>query len=155
MSSVCQEVGTVVDVGDDGYASVRIHRVDACHTCEAKGACHALGGAHKEITLNVENTQGARPGDRVVLSLPEVSVITASATVYLVPAAGLVVGAVLGPQAGPAIGAGGDDAALIGAGIGLLLGLGLTRIVSGRIAGNPRYVPTMVSIESARERRGG
>jgi sigma-E factor negative regulatory protein RseC len=150
MSLICKETGLVTAVDDDGFARVKVHRVEACHSCEAKGPCQALGGKREEVVLRVENTLGAKRGDLVVLGLPEVSVISASAAVYLIPASALIGGALLGADLGPSVGLSSDPAALIGAAAGLLVGLGATWAYSRRISANPKYVPWMIEVRRAR-----
>lgn len=149
MSLECQETGSVVGLDGGGRAQVKILRVDACDACEAKGACHALGGGAKSLVVDVENTLGAEVGDLVVLGMPEVSVVKASTAVYLVPAVGLIGGAFAGWRFG---GMEGDGVALLGALAGLLLGFGLARLWSGHLARDPRYVPTLVRVV---DRTGG
>jgi sigma-E factor negative regulatory protein RseC len=142
VSSVCQETGLVTGFDKGGRALVRIRRVEACHTCAAKGACQALGGRTEEMTIPVENTLGVQVGDSVILGLPEGSVIKASAAVYLLPAGGLVGGAMA--AWGLAGTRGGDGMALIGAGAGLLLGLAAARIMTRKMAKDPCYQPKLV-----------
>ncbi len=143
MSRECQETGEVVTLHGRDRAQVKIRRVDACDTCDAKGACRALGGGARSLVVDVENTLGAEVGDLVVLGMPEVNVVKASAAVYLVPAAGLIGGAYAGWRFG---GMDGDGFALLGALAGLLLGFGLARLWSGRLARDPQYIPTLVRV---------
>lgn len=150
MSAVCRETG-VVDRVDRGFAHVSIERVDACNTCESKGACQTLGGKAKDIVIKVENTVGAAAGDRVVLELAEVSVIQASAAVYLIPAVGLTGGAVLGAEMGLGFLSKGDGATLVGAVLGLLVGFGLSHLIARRIASNPELTPRLLEITSTTE----
>ncbi len=146
MSHVCKEAGVVVRA-EAHHIYVRIERADACHGCEAEGACRTLGGKAKAVELRVENTLDAKPGDTVVLALPEVNVLKASAAVYLIPAATLIGGALAGNRIGP----GEDLSALLGAAAGLLVGLGLSRLIGRRLGDDPRYVPKLVEIISPRE----
>lgn len=144
--SICRETGVVVDVDVAGLVHVRIDRADACAHCESKGACHALGGANKTITLKVPNTVSAQVGDHVVVALPEVSVIKASAAIYLLPALTLMAGALLGAAVGPRWDIDPNGGALAGVVLGLALGLGALRLIGRGLAGDPRYAPTLVEI---------
>ena len=142
MSNTCQETGLVTGFDEDGHALVKIRRVDACHSCAARGACQALGGQSKEMLIPVDNTLDVQVGNSVILGLPEVSVVKASAAVYLLPASGLIGGALTAwklaaPQSG-------DGMVLIGAIAGLLLGLIAARILTKKMATDPRYQPKLI-----------
>ena len=52
MSSICRETGEVVARDKKGRVQVKIERVDACETCDAKGACKALGGGSPAIVIS-------------------------------------------------------------------------------------------------------
>ncbi len=148
MSHACQEIATVIGLESSGRAVVKIRRAEACHSCAAKGACHTLGGKTQDISLVVENTLEAKPGDEVVLSLDESAVIKASAVLYLVPAAGLVVGAMSGWALGHQWGYGTDPSSIVGAIVGLALGLGLTRLAGARMSKETKYLPRLTAISS-------
>ncbi len=150
MSVSCQEVAMVTEVTKEG-AVVKIRRAEACHACAARGACQSLGGKTEDISLVVENTLDARPGDMVVLTLPESSVIKASAVLYLLPASGLVAGALAGWLLGPKMGFRTDPASIIGSLVGLVVGLGLAHLAGKRMGRDKRYIPRLTAIKS----RGG
>ncbi|MBD3336768.1 MAG: hypothetical protein GF355_14745 [Candidatus Eisenbacteria bacterium] len=146
MSSTCREEGIVAEVLPGDRALVSIHRAEACHSCSAQSACVALGGRTREMRLEVANTVGARPGDRVRLALAEADVVTASLLVYMLPAATLVAGALIGywlAQQGPWSE---NSAALLGAAGGLILGLGGSRFMSRRVMRGSRYVPRLTAV---------
>ena len=148
MSVSCQEIAFVDKLGHDGRAIVTVRRAEACHSCAAQGACNALGGKTQDMTLAVDNDIGARPGDQVVLSLSEASVIKASAVLYLVPAICVIGGAIAGSIHATDLGLDSDLAAIIGSGIGLAAGLGLTAILGARMSKDKQYLPKLVSIKS-------
>ena len=142
MSNTCKENGLVTGFDRIGRALVKIRRVEACLTCAAKAACQAFGGKTKELVIPVDNTLDVKVGDTVVLGLPEISVIKASAAVYLLPALGVTGGALAiwyltGMPSG-------DGIALVGAGVGLLMGLVAARFVTKKMAQDPRYQPKLV-----------
>ncbi len=137
----------VTAVTNEG-AVVKIRRAEACHACAAKGACQSLGGKTEDVSLVVENTLDAKPGDMVVLTLPESSVIKASAVLYLLPASGLITGAIVGWLLGPELGVSTDPASIAGCLAGLLAGLGLAHLVGKRMGRDKRYIPRLTAIRN-------
>ena len=61
--------------------------------CEKCNACH---GGQKVMNLRLKGR--ARVGDKVVVSLPQAVVTRASAIVYVIPLAGLLLGMLLGDK---------------------------------------------------------
>lgn len=86
-----KEIGEITDV-DRGVATVRIQRNPSCGSCTACG----MGKNQKEMFLKVSNDLGAGLGDWVELDLEAVSLLKASAIVYLIPLIGLIIGVGLG-----------------------------------------------------------
>jgi sigma-E factor negative regulatory protein RseC len=148
MTQTCQEAGVVTETLPEGKVMVRIRRAEACGSCEAKGACAAFGGNTEDITLIVENTLDAEIGDEVVLELSEGAVIKASAAVYLVPAVNLILGGLVGVGVSEFLHTDKDAATLLGAALGLLLGLFISGRIGGKMASNPQFVPTLTAIRS-------
>lgn len=153
MTETCHETAIVTAIAKPGYVRVKIERAEACHGCAARGACTTLGGQKSDLFLEVENTVQAEPGDSVRISLAESSVVTAAAVLYLLPAVGLVVGAFLGNSQAEVMQMPVDPAAALGAGVGLVVGLLGSRLISGRLSRNPQFVPTMVEVVSRGTRR--
>ncbi len=148
MSTSCQEIATVTGLAQDGRAIVQVRRAEACSSCSARGACQTLGGKTQDITLTLKNSLGARPGDQVVLSLPESRVVQASAVLYLFPALGLICGALLGWFFAADSGRESDPPSIIGSFVGLGLGLGLTRLVGNQMSKGEGYLPRLTAIKS-------
>jgi sigma-E factor negative regulatory protein RseC len=146
MSYSCQETAFVTGLSPDGRAVVKVRRAEACQACSAKGACTALGGKTQDMVLVVDNTIGAKPGDSVILTLSEANFIKASAVLYLVPALGLVGGALAGSSFSTELGLKSDPASILGSLAGLVLGLLLTKLLSGKMSNNPKYIPRLTSI---------
>ena len=78
------------------------------------GKCHACIGGKPQTTLVLKGQ--AHVGDAAVVDMPASTVVKASAIAYIIPLAGLLLGAVLGHQAQ------GDD---MGTALGGLIGLAL------------------------------
>ena len=148
MSHSCQENAVVTGISQDGRAVVKVRRAEACQACSAKSACTALGGKTQDVVLVVDNTIGAKPGDSVVLTLSEANFIKASAVLYLVPALGLVGGALAGSTYAAEVGLGSDPASILGSLAGLVLGLVITKLLSRKMSKNPKYIPSLTSIVS-------
>ena len=127
-------------------ARVTIERGEACHACAAQGMCKALGGQTKDLELVVENRIGARPGDRVQLTLAESAVIKASAVLYLLPALGLVGGAGVGWALAQRYAWSADPASIGGAALGLIIGLLLARLLGSRLAKDRTFTPRLTAI---------
>ena len=146
MTHSCAEKGIVTSETSDGRIEVRVSRSEACGSCEAKGACSALGGSTADIILLVENSLDAEIGDEVLLEMAEGAVMKASAAVYLVPAVNLILGGLVGAGLSKLLHADRDAATLLGAALGLLVGLVLSGAIGGKMSKNPTYVPTLLEV---------
>ncbi len=107
--------GRVIAVRE-GVAEVQLTAKSACGSCGAKAVCGS-GSAH---TVNLPAPEGVGPGDTLDLAVPEARLNAGAVVGYLLPATTTLLGAVL-------LSSGGDDIASIGAFIGLVGGLFLTR----------------------------
>ena len=74
-----------------------------CDGCGSHGACKALGGG-KEMEVEALNAVQARPGDQVLLTLEDQSLVKLSFLVYLFPILALIAGAALGQKVAPILG---------------------------------------------------
>ena len=75
-------------------------RSEMCEACASQGACKVLGGG-KEMEVEAINTAQAKPGDQVLLTLEDQSLIKLSFLVYMFPILALIAGAALGQKVGP------------------------------------------------------
>ena len=75
-------------------------RSEMCEACASQGACKVLGGG-KEMEVEAINTAQAKPGDQVLLTLENQSLIKLSFLVYMFPILALIAGAALGQKVGP------------------------------------------------------
>ena len=135
----------VVFTSEGERATVKTFRNEACHSCSASGACHALGGG-KEMEVEVLNYLRAKPGDRVELTLPQTSFVKASLVTYLIPLAALLGGAFLGQALGSKIGWTTDGAAIVLAGAGLALSLPIVYFLNRALTGKEAYIPRITRI---------
>ena len=75
-------------------------RSEMCEACASQGACKVLGGG-KEMEVEAINSAQAKPGDQVLLTLEDQSLIKLSFLVYMFPILALIAGAALGQKVGP------------------------------------------------------
>ncbi len=94
-----EEIGKVLTVDGD-YALVETQRKTTCGGCAAKTSCGTgvigqfIGNRFSQI--RVHNSIGAKPGEEVVLGVPEKILTTASFRFYIIPLVLLVLFALLG-----------------------------------------------------------
>jgi sigma-E factor negative regulatory protein RseC len=129
-----EESGTVVEVRER-TALVRLRRSAACAGCAAAGHCHT-GRSDGEQLLEARNEVGAAAGDAVRVAVSARAVIGASARIYLLPVAGLLVGAA-GAQviASALLSASAGDTA---AGLGGIAGAIAAVLLGRRLGNRPR-----------------
>lgn len=114
----------VVVAVDDSEAVVEVAgRAPACGSCKSADGCQTglMGLSDGPRRYRVANGIGARPGDRVSLSVAEGTVFRASLVSYLWPALLAIAGAAAGQWLA------GDGGALAGTLFGLILGFVLLR----------------------------
>jgi sigma-E factor negative regulatory protein RseC len=105
--------------GDHAWVDVD----SGCSNCGKTSSC-GLGDGHGKRLQRVRNTVGARIGDRVVLSVPDGTVLAAAFRAYLLPIALALIGAAVGTTVGD------ERAAAAGAMVGLAAGWLLLRQAS-------------------------
>jgi sigma-E factor negative regulatory protein RseC len=88
-----EETGKVVEIRDQ-LALVSTAAKGACHSCSARGICHA--GGDKTMVAEAWNPLGAQVGDTVSIHLSSRSVLGAAFLLYLVPLLVLLGGVILG-----------------------------------------------------------
>jgi len=141
-----EETGRVIRVHAD-QAWVETTPQSTCGGCSAHGGCgipvlaRILG--RRSAPVCVANHLGVAAGDRVVIGISETGLVRGSLAVYLVPLAGLLLGATgarwLALSTGQA-----EAAAIIGGLAGFLAGLAWVRRFSRRIAADARYQAVLV-----------
>ena len=115
------EEGLVVGV-DGEVAQVRVARGSSCGGCSEKGACSPLDPAGQEIVIHVENRLDVHPGQRVVVGVEENMVLRGAMWIYALPLVTFFSGYWLGGRLAPA-GGGESNSAIVGALIGLVVGI--------------------------------
>ncbi len=123
-----------------GVTRIQVQPAAACAGCGSRGSCTSASASAKPQFVDVRLPAPAVPGAQVTLSLPESSIALAAVLGYLLPAIGLLLGAVIA-----AVLFTGDLPAVLGAVLGLLAGLLGVRFASGRFCGStmtPRVCPS-------------
>jgi len=126
-------------------ATVMTHRGSACGSCEAHGACKAMGGG-REMLVEALNQAQASVGDHVEISIEETSVLKASVFVYLTPVVMLLIGAAVGKMLGARLEMDTDLAAFVFGAIVFALALVIVRQGGRKLGGQPKYVPIVTRI---------
>lgn len=151
MATTCHEEATVTGDAPGGRIQVTVERGEACHACQARGACQALGGQTRDIVLLVDNDLDANPGDRVRITMAETAVIKASLVLYLFPALGLIGGAAAGFAVGESLELPTDPSAIFGALGGLILGFLVSWLMGSRMSRNKAFTPRLTAITGRSE----
>lgn len=117
---------------DRGEALVQTEQRSACSGCGARTGCGtsllARVFGHKPARLRVANPIAAEPGERVIVGLSERGLVRASMLLYVLPLAGMLLGALGGELMVHRLGLGGGEAlSILGGLLGLISGLGLAR----------------------------
>ncbi|MXR68038.1 Fis family transcriptional regulator [Shewanella sp. JBTF-M18] len=95
-----EETATVIRCPGDGWVTVEVKVKNACNHCDNNDSC-GTSAVSKAFSPKVQrfslpcDTQ-YEPGELLKLGLPESVILKAAAIVYLMPLAGLFVGAALG-----------------------------------------------------------
>lgn len=117
-----ERFGEVVASGG-GRARIRLEPASACGQCGSRGSCASAQAGEQIVELAVPAT--ARVGERVCVSSSASAFVIASPLGYLLPAFGLMFGAIVAELV-----VGGDVATVIGAIGGLCLALGGARLLA-------------------------
>ena len=123
-----EEAGVVAAVHGE-LAEVASRRRSVCGNCEVNGACGTSllerYFGRRQFLLTVYNPIGARPGDSVIVGVPEQALLTASFAAYMVPLMTMIAGGIVGDLAAGLLGP--DFArglSVLGGAAGLVVGFG-------------------------------
>lgn len=137
--------GFVISTSEAGLAQVITERLDACDYCSAKNSCHSSCSSVK-IEKKALNNIGADVGDHVTISLSSRTVLKSAAALYLIPIAGLMVGAVFGAVINPKLAIDETLSSIIFGSIGLGLGFLVTSLISKRMSSTNQLTPIITRI---------
>lgn len=141
--AIILETGLSFSGGSQSVARVRVQRTSACETCSLKSGCgqSALTKLSSErcLELDVENSLGAKPGDEVMIAIPEQGLINASLRVYLMPLVLMLLAAVVADM----VFEGQELWVMLAASAGLISGFMWARIFSQKNALSAHFLPKM------------
>jgi sigma-E factor negative regulatory protein RseC len=151
-----EETGRVVKVQGD-YAWIETGPAATCGSCSARKGCGtsvlASVFGRRRSPVRALNRAGARTGEQVVIGISESSLVRGSLAVYMVPLAGLLVGALAGRYFGmDLLPAYAELASIVGAVAGLLAGLAWLRFFSRASDRDERYQPVVMRHQIATSR---
>lgn len=132
------EEGLVTAVSDDGTATVRVARTEACEGCSSRGVCQSVGNDMEVAALN---NIDAGPGDRVVVAMSTGSIVKATALLYVVPIIAMIAGAGIGEWLGPMVGVSSATAAACLSFGALGLTIWIVRGRANRLSQREQYQP--------------
>lgn len=143
-----EETGVVVQV-EGTKAMVRTERSQACEGCASAGFCN-LSEGDESVTVPAENPLGAAVGQTVRVAIPTQGFLQGTFFLYMFPLIGLFAGMAVGVHLSGIFSLKKQDpAAAVGAIIGLVLFFLLQRLFNRRIAGSPRFQPSIIEICSS------
>lgn len=141
-----EETGTVIDTSGETLWVQTIAR-SSCSKC-CSNACSTSVIAKlfslKRNVLQMQNTLQAKKGQRVVIGIPDSTLVRASVWAYLVPLIFMVAATMI------AVSVGASDAlqALIAV-AGLVMGFLVVKRVMSRVAANDQFEPQLLRFEGA------
>ena len=128
-------IAFVTETHADGHATVTAERGQGCGSCSAAAQCHG-GSASRTHQTTALNQAGAKVGDRVMLTVASGTLLSRMAVLYLIPVAGMLIGAFSGTPATGGINAAGDSRSILlgltGFAAGFALSVFISRIWSAR-----------------------
>lgn len=149
-----RETGTIIAL-EEGSAWVETRRQGTCGRCSARQGCgqgilnQVMPGREHYLRALIDESERGRfaVGDRVAIEMADDVVLAASAIVYLLPLAAMLLGAVGGNGLLP-----GDAGAVGGALAGLMFGALGVRLHARRVRNDPRVQPRLQSLVAGAER---
>jgi len=132
--------GLVIRTAPNGWADVVVDRKSACGGCADTHKCRSCLSATK-ITARVLNPAKAMDGDLVVVSLKSKTVFKGAAVAYIIPVAGLMMGAFFGAATHTKWGITETNAAILMGFLGLACGFGASAFISRLITAKKKFTP--------------
>ncbi len=145
--AIVTETAEVVAVEGD-HIWVETERKAVCDACAVQKGCGSgiiSRMFRKRARLRIDNTIGARAGDRIILGLDDRALVRASLAVYLMPLVWLLLGALGGQMLATAMSwEAVDGAAALGGVTGLLAGFLWLRGYARRSADRHAHQPVLL-----------
>jgi sigma-E factor negative regulatory protein RseC len=145
---MAEEKGLVTSITDDGWAQVETDRNDATSYC---ASCRVSFGGNSEMSIRAINRAGAKVGDLVYIHLGSRTIMKSAAILYLIPVAGLIVGAFAGKSVGASSTLTETSAVALFSITGFIVGFIITTVISKWMSVRRTLAPVITRII----RRGG
>lgn len=140
-----EESGTVLST-EAGFAEVETVRTSSCTACRARHGCghHAIAqvSSSNRMRMRVVDTHSVAVGQKVVVGIPEDTLLQASVWMYFIPLLGLVLGATL-----PSLWHAGTVVSVVLSLFGFVFGLWLAKAKSQKEENNLDFYPKILRIE--------
>ena len=141
MGRVETEIGIVVET-QTGRARVEVSASGLCAHCEMAGTC--IPAAEGKRVIEVADPVGVSIGQEVRIEMGSGSLVLASFLAYIIPILCLIAGLLIG------VSAGGNSVSEIwlgiGAFVGLVVGLFLSRIIARSLRDRGKLTPVITTI---------
>ena len=141
------EYGTIVELKGRQVAAVLCQKQSACQHCPSSGACQ-MGDDGKSMLVEAFNAIGAEVGERVKVVTSTKHFLQSSFVLYILPAIGLLIGAIAGQVIGEHVDLGLDPkllSALLG--VAFLAGTFLCIRVGTRALKRELFMPRIVAVQ--------
>ncbi|MGE5503398.1 MAG: SoxR reducing system RseC family protein [Actinomycetota bacterium] len=129
-------------VSADGRVAVlEPEQTTSCGSCASASACGAKAGPNwlQARQFKIANDEGLVAGERVVVGIPEGTVVKGAMIAYALPLVTMMAGGVVAQNMG-----GGDGAAVLATLGGLAIGLGIARLLAGRLSARGILAPRFI-----------
>ena len=144
--------GMVINTHKDGWAEVMVQNESCSSSCESGCGC-SVGTQRPKLATRVLNRVGAKKGDVVAVRMDTVQMFKSIATLYLLPIAGLLAGAVAGANLDNSYPGSPMSLAVLLSLAGLGLGFLSSVLISRRMASNSKFSPVITRVINIRETR--
>jgi sigma-E factor negative regulatory protein RseC len=146
--------GLVTSINKDGFANVVMDRKNACSGCGTMKAshCHSCLTGPK-IQVLVLNTQNAKEGDIVSVSLSTSKILKGAAVFYLIPVVGFLIGGLSGNYLHEILPMSETLAGILAGLFGLVLGFLIVRWISERMNADFGMTPVISKIVYAKSEK--
>jgi len=122
-----EEVATVLSI-EDLDAVIQVEKTSSCHSCNANSACGTASISRyfnfQAPQLKVKNTINAKPGDQVLLGIPDSEMLMGSFILYMVPLITLFILSIFFSSLNTSFPDYSEEfLSIVGGGLGLMIGL--------------------------------
>ncbi len=138
------EEGTITKVAGH-KAWVRVRRSSMCENCSSKGICTTIGGG-ESMESEALNTANGSVGDRVLLRIPQKSLLKISFVFYMVPVIFLIAGIIAGMKIGKTYFPDPELISMLSGIAACAASFIIIKIFAHRVRKNRDYMPEIVKI---------